>query len=391
MKHLVTIFFLLFSFALFNNCSPGFVLPESNGGEANNDQGELGDNADVLPEMTLKVDSIVAPLIDQAGNDPSKARSMVVGIVYKGQPKLLFYGKDDQGNRPNAKSVYPLNSITKMLTGIITARGIIDGDFGLSIPARNLINGQLANSIDPNIRMGMLLAHYSGLPDLPSNLSGPDGSRASNYSRGELISCLTSLCNGATAPGSGYAYSNMGLGIAAIALEDFYGAQNYQELFNEKMAKDLGLNDTHLSEMDFYPVDYEQRIVLGRTPGGNLIPPAEMGILAGAGGLLTTGEDMLKLSQMLAKPDSRWAPIMNEASKTIAAKDADTNLAYGFESYMNDSDQVFAKAGGQIGFGSYIAWSPSLESAVFILIDQGGTRFMKNTTSAIVDAFQEGE
>jgi CubicO group peptidase (beta-lactamase class C family) len=342
---------------------------------------ELPDNLssnspESIPEYNLdtnvvaRINTLINANIDTTGTDTDKFRSAVVGVVNGSEFALLFYGEDQNGRLPNKISVYPLSSLTKMLTGIILAKGVVAEDFSRNTQIETLLSSDL-NSDIPGVTLGMIVSHYSGLENLPPNRTGPLESPYADYSRSNLKTCLSSICSYAYPVGSTFHYSNLGIGLLGVALTDFYGHSSYEDLFSEKIGKALELKSTHVNESSNISTILSN-IVIGRKSDGTLVNPAEMGVLAGAGALLSSGDDMLKILKVLTAPNNTWSLAMAEAQTVIKPISGNRSICYALERYLNHSNTVYAKGGGQSGYSSYIAWVPDLKAGAFILSDQGG-------------------
>ena len=365
--------FLAFSTA----CSDGFSAEII---EAPGPQGTIGTDINADDAAQLKVKNSVVEFMNEHlevdGSDASKFRSAIVGVIHN-------------GTAPTASTVYPLNSITKMLTGIIMAKGEIDGDFSKSNEIGTLLNNDLQVDVT-GVTLGMLVGHHSGLGFLPSNGSGSGDSPYSSYSRSNLGLCLSNLnCSFQFPIGESYHYSNIGIGLLGLGLIDHYSLTDFEELFSQKIGMPLNLSSTHVND-DAYTIGISTNIVKGRSSNGRLIDPAKMGVLAGAGALLSSGSDMLKVLEMLVAPKGQWNSVMQKAQDKLGIINDSRSICYGFDSYLNGPNEVFAKSGGQAGYSSYIVWSPSLNSGVFILTDQANLiPDLSEISDKIIDSIQE--
>jgi len=332
--------------------------------------------------MITSLNNIVNSYVDpNSAANSGKARSMVIGVYHGDKSGILFYGKDQNGNIPNGKSVYPLNSVTKMFTGLVAANGVVNGDFTKNTKASSLLNGTLGSSLNSTITLKQLASHYAGFKSMPTNTHGPQGTPAKGYNRTDLEACLaSSTCNASTkfaTPGTGYEYSNLGLALLELSIQDFYGDSSFESLVKTKLIDQIGMTDTH-ENLPSFNSSLISRFVNGRNSQGLIAGPSEMGDLGGAGSLLTTPDDMLKFINYLVFPNANFSKVLTEATTTLGFTSTGKNIAYAIESSLKGSDLYFEKNGSQAGYVSYVGWSNTGNFGFYILSDEGSTNFQKN-------------
>jgi CubicO group peptidase (beta-lactamase class C family) len=321
-------------------------------------------NGDVLLDnITNLADGYVG---SNASGRGSQLPTLVLGVVTPEFSKTLTFGKKPDGREPTDLDIYPISSVAKMFTGLIAARGAANNDFNRDTPVGELLKSDIAPLVG-DLTIGQLLTHRSGLIDMPKNLHFKESpnSPGTNYSRRELIECLQqSDCSLASSRPGTYLYSNLGLGLLGVALTDFYN-KSYEQLLSEYFVRGLGMTDTHTRSF----VTDESRIVKGLTANGAEVPPAKMGVLAGAGEILSTGRDMLILLETMLKPPAQWAEAVKIATTPIS--EGRISIGYAIESRNIQSMVLLGKAGSQAGYSSLIMWSPELQAGAFALTNKG--------------------
>ena len=103
------------------------------------------------------------------------------------------------------------------------------------------------------------------------------------------------------APGTSALYSNFGYDLLGVALANASG-KPYADLLKERLLDPLGMKDTAFNP----PADAKDRLMQGHYFDGSPMPnvPTPVGIEC-AGGLHTTGADMLRLDQVESRPRPR--------------------------------------------------------------------------------------
>lgn len=180
-----------------------------------------------------------------------------LGILDKDQNLQEYYFgsiSNDNASPPNSHSIFELGSITKTFTATLLARMILDGKVDLADELESLLpEGEVTmphwNGIKINI--GHLATHSSGLPKAPQGSAQPlpqdydpyDPYAA--YTTEYVYDYLNSYCDLLFEPGTQYAYSNTGMGLAGHVL-GLVDSSSYEEVLIRELLEPLGLNETSL-------------------------------------------------------------------------------------------------------------------------------------------------
>lgn len=288
--------------------------------------------------------------------------TLVFGLVSDELREVFTLARADAGAPPTARTLYPISSVSKLVTGLIAARGVIAGDFAASTPARELLASDLADAVGDRTVLE-LVTHTAGYNPNPSNWSGPPESPAADYSRAQLAACLAApMCSTARAVRGRYLYSNLSVGILGVALTDRYGV-TFERLVTERLTRELGMVDTHVRAF----AD-SARIVGGITLDGASVPPATMGALAPAGELLSTGDDPQRLVDGLLRPPTGLAAAVALATtpSTLAPQ-----VGFAIDVISRRGLDLRAKSGEQAGYSSMVLWCPSMRVGAFALTNLG--------------------
>ena len=247
-------------------------------------------------------------------------------------------------------------SVTKAITGILAARDVVEGRFTESAQVSTLLSADLAPLVGDRT-VAELVTHTGGYADNPRNLAFMTNplSPGTGYSRGQLEYCLRlPMCADGPKPRGQYQYSNLGVSLLGIALQDLHGV-SFDALVQERLAGPLGMTDTRVvSQSD------ATRWVTGLTPagtngmGGLIVQPATMGVLAASGELMSTTADMLRLLDVLTEPKGPLGPAIERATTSLRA---DGSMAWAIELRTMRGLSLAVKGGDQAGFSSMVMWS----------------------------------
>jgi CubicO group peptidase (beta-lactamase class C family) len=347
-------------------------LPEPGGaGIVDAGSGAVGAGPAVRDALTARAASFVGlgtVELDLAGGaeTASQLPTLVVGVVSPRFTGVLTFAAPGQPTRPTASTVYPLSSITKLVTGLLAARDVVDGEYPADAGLGSLLGADLSPLVGDRTVLEAV-THTAGYQANPTNLAFATMplSPAAGYSRAQLASCLASAnCSTARATRGEYLYSNLSVGLLGVALLDRRGV-DFETLVTERLTSVLQMSDTHTRA-----ASDESRMLLGVTPTGVAAPIATMGVLGPAGDLCTTGDDLMKLLDVLVRPRGALAPAITLA--TSPATDTG-RIAWAIDLVSPRSMRLLSKSGEQAGFSSQLMWSPTLGAGVFALTNRGAS------------------
>lgn len=236
--------------------------------------------------------------------DNGELASVVVAIIDGSDTAVLGFGR--KGRRaPDARTVYEIGSLSKTFTGLLLADAVKSGRVTLDQPVAALLPGvPIASYQGRAITLLDLATHRSGLPRIPANLHP---ARIDNpyagYGRAELKAFFDGYQPG-QAPGTAFAYSNLGYGLLGQALSES-GAKSYDTLVRERIAGPLGMRSTGV----LLSTSMRERLAPGHNALGTPVANWDFDALAGAGALRSDATDMLLYvrAMMRAAPDSAFA------------------------------------------------------------------------------------
>ena len=350
----------------------------------------------LAPELADAVARAVRPHVDPTGVDPALPTAIVVGVV-RGDAEAIFgFGRTaaNDGAPVGPHHLFAIGSVTKALTGLALAGAEERGLLAAADPARERVDGPLGPLLDERITLAHLVSHTAGFDSMPDNVGAPrdvdgDGqpdstpdSPARHYGREHLQACIDrGGCGLLSEPGSVYRYSNLGIGLLGLALVDGTGAHDYDHVHRTALTWGLEMDDT-ATLSDASLVRAEGRRVTGHMPagGGGEAQPAvaevgypDMGALTGAGGLISTGADLMALLRTLAQPAGHpLQAVVERATAPMHPVEDGSSVAYAIDvSQGADGTRTYSKGGVTPGFTSSLTWRPSARAGVVVLTNRG--------------------
>jgi D-alanyl-D-alanine-carboxypeptidase/D-alanyl-D-alanine-endopeptidase len=348
------------------------------------------------PELEAKVRAILEPI---TGQHPG----MVVGIIRDGKVHVVSIGevKKGSGEKPTAKTVFELGSLSKAFTGLLLASAEVDKQVALDddvqshLPADKTVlqlNGK-------PITLRSLMAHTSGIRrDLSCSPLGEllgqlklllipksmwEKSVADMYSF--LATCAPSF-----EPGTKFSYSNVGVSLLGLTLADLAGT-SWETLVVKTVTDVLDMPDTRV----FLGAEQTARRATGYSALG--IPVTSQvdsdACYIPAGGLQTTLADMLRyLAAQLGLLHTPLDTLVDKSHTTLtnAPGDSGKPTAYGYGWMMNtDEDGVewLGHAGATTGFMSVITFAPA-EGKGLVVLSNGYSMSLVSMTSPFIEASQ---
>jgi serine-type D-Ala-D-Ala carboxypeptidase/endopeptidase len=237
--------------------------------------------------LRLHTDLLVQPYLD---NDIIVG--MTIGVLREGKQEVFGYGRMSRDDRrvPDGDTIFEFGSATKVLTGILLADAVVQGRVKLDQAAGALLPAGVKMPANGNraITLQDLSTHVSGLPRIPDNMKvgDPDNPYA-DYREKDLYAFLNKH-KLARAPGTESEYSNLGQGLLGHLLS-LQAKSTYEDLVRNRIAVPLKMSSTRIT----IGKKSQSRFAPGYTGDGQPAANWDLPVLAGAGGVRTTVNDML--------------------------------------------------------------------------------------------------
>jgi serine-type D-Ala-D-Ala carboxypeptidase/endopeptidase len=296
-----------------------------------------------------------------------RTMGIVVATLELGkQPHIYTAGVSGVAGLPlDGNTVFEIGSITKVFTNTILADMVKRGEVSLDDPIAKYLpatvhvperNGKQITLVD-------LATQTSGLPRLPTNLAPADVNNPyADYSVKQLYEFLSSYTLTRDI-GSQYEYSNLGMGLLGHVLS-LRAHVPYPELVKQRVLDPLGMRETGVA---LTPV-MKSRMAQGFDANGAPQHLWDLPTLAGAGGLRSTANDMLKF--LAANLDSAHGPLgaamaMARAPRRVIGPDNSIGLAWNTVSLYGT--KVTWHNGGTGGFRTFIGLDDAHHRGVIVL------------------------
>ncbi len=312
--------------------------------------------------------------------------ALVVGLVHEGKREIYCHGTLGltDGRPPRGDMVFRIGSITKTFTGILLADMAARGEVRLSDPvARYLPEGTKTPSWEgTEITLLDLATHTSGLPRMPPYMGLTLGKllnwkllrdRYRGHTPDELFDRLDEMTL-SSRPGTSFAYSNLGMGLLAHALERAAGA-SYDELVRRRIAEPLGMSSTRV-ELTPSLAEYLVPGFYGAWrfgPVGVEVPAPrwQYPVLQGSGALLSSVEDLLRyLEANLDPPATPLGDAIRGAQLRRHDRDrvgGGVGLGWQLTPSPNEPIELVWHSGATSGYTSFLGFVPGREIGVVVL------------------------
>ncbi|CAD0224235.1 serine hydrolase [Chryseobacterium sp. JV274] len=317
----------------------------------------------------------------------TKANSFSIGIVKDGKTYTKHYGEIDKGkgNKANNSTLFEIASITKLFTGTLMAKAVLDGKVSLDDDIRKYITGSY-----PNLQFNGTPVKIKGLVSLKSgfNKDLPDKSellKERNYSTAFKIEKLEKAYTKEqffkdlksikveTLPGTVYNYNNGTLQLTAHILENVYG-KSYETLLKENILIPLKLNNTTLH------INKNETIANGYDGNGNLMPFLPYSLWGSQSYLKSTLTDLTTFLKFeLDKKNS----LVQESQRDLLNNKNYWNAYFWDEVTVNHNGRNARKHGGAFGTQNLFWVFPDYNIGISVITNQGGENTYGNLYNAV--------
>jgi CubicO group peptidase (beta-lactamase class C family) len=307
--------------------------------------------------------------------DAELLSGLVVALYDAGKREVHGFGKGPGGGAPDGSSLFELGSITRVYTGLLLADAIQRRELELDAQvAEYLPPGVTVPTRDKaTITVRHLALHSSGLPPLPPSIvTAPAADPFGAYDEDALYRDL-SRTRLDQAPGASIQLSNYGTGLLGFLIGRKIGA-GYKQALAARVLGPLELRDTLFA----VPAAAAPRRMVGTDDELAAVPHWTWDALAGAGGLVSSARDQLKLleAELDAAAGGKRLPLRNQMRLTQEPQlDPRSSENAGLGWLIDDAGRYWA-SGGTAGFRGYIAFDPKTRRGVVALA---------STSSPLVD------
>jgi CubicO group peptidase (beta-lactamase class C family) len=265
-----------------------------------------------------------------------------VAIIKNGS--VGFFGlhikKDTALSERNHQRVFEIGSISKVFTAALLAQTVLEGKLQLDDPIAQYIDMHLQDN--QAISFIQLANHTSGLPRLPTNFDPRENpsNPYKNYGERELGNYLKNGISLSESPNDTYAYSNLGPGLLGYLICNLEG-QTYEDLLQHKVASRYEMNHTSTDRSSV-----QEHLVEGLDEQGHMVTNWDLGILVGAGGILSSAEDLSKFALAHFDKSNRQLALTRVSTHTI---NHISDVGLGWEIIKRRSGDLWYKHNGRTG------------------------------------------
>jgi len=288
-----------------------------------------------------------------------------IAIIKNG--KVNYYGikrnNDTIYTSENYKSIFEIGSISKVFTSTLLAGFITDKKIKLNDNINDYLNLSFHNGI--KISFKELANHTSGLPALPTNLDltavNPENPYK-EYNKTNLEEYLTK--NLELSNKGKYQYSNLGAGLLGYTLSNISNV-SYDSLLHSKIFSKYNMLNSTTSVNKI-----NSTLIKGLDNKGNKVSNWEFSVLVGAGGILSTVEDLSKFAITQFNNSNKELELTRQ--KTFEIND-NMDIGLGWHILKSQSKNLwYWHNGGTGGYSSSMVIDTKTKNGIIILSNVSG-------------------
>lgn len=283
-----------------------------------------------------------------------------IAIISNG--KVSYYGikklSDAISTIDNQKSVFEIGSISKVFTSTLLANFVINGKVKLNENINDYLKTPFNNNIE--ITFVDLANHTSGLPRLPTNLDlskvNPENPYK-DYNEKELKEYLTNQLE--LSKKGKYQYSNLGAGLLAYTLSKIDNV-SFESLLQNKIFSKYDMQNSTANSNKI-----KGNLVRGLNNEGIEVPNWDFSVLAGAGAIFSTVEDLSHFA--ISQFDDSNKELKLTREKTFEIND-NMDISLGWHILKSQSDNLwYWHNGGTGGYSSSMVIDDKSKNGIIIL------------------------
>ncbi|MGB7731458.1 MAG: serine hydrolase domain-containing protein [Candidatus Acidiferrum sp.] len=318
----------------------------------------------VLPEFPAN-EAIQGLLNDRLRQ--KHAVGLIVGLLDSNGSRVISAGTTGNPARPeiDERTLFEIASITRIFTAVALADAVHRGTLSLEDPLSKFLTPPAGGIGDRTLKE--LVTHTSGLPRLPSgfawwwNLLRHPRDPYANYSHRDLDAYIKTL-RGSSLPRGKFLYSNLGAGLLGNVLAAHENT-DYASLIAKRVTTPLQLSRTFLQ----VPQSEQSFVAQPHTKSLRPTPIWTMASLPGAGGLLSSMQDMLRFASAAL---SATPPLFPSMIQPLAKADGtDRSVGLGWMLRATPEYQVAWHNGGTFGSRSFLGLEFKTGRAIVVLAD----------------------
>jgi CubicO group peptidase (beta-lactamase class C family) len=299
---------------------------------------------------------------------------MVIGLLDERGARVFHAGKLDNGTdqEVNADTVFEIGSITKTFTSLLALEMAKRGELSLDDPVTKYLplSVKVPSQDGKQITILNLAVQDSGLPFNPTNFIGTnDEEHYDSYTTERMYSFLSGYAL-KDPPGTKFQYSNLGMSLLGH-IQERVSKANFESLVLERICRPLQMENTFVTA----PSALKSRMAVGHDEKGNRAPDFALQVMAPAGALHSTVNDLLKyLAAEIGLTNFPLSQLMQQ-SQVIRHTDSPdlgkTAMPWVDQNaFSPPGTELLGHAGGTLGSVAFIGFDKKQRRGVVILSNQ---------------------
>lgn len=311
-----------------------------------------------------RLDSVVEAAVLSFIQSPQNC-GISIGISTNGTTSFYNYGETSRGAKTitTDTTIYEIGSVTKTFCGLLLANAVTEKRINLEDDIRDYLPGKYSDLTFGKsiIRIKHLVNHTSGLPSLPENIMTSPGFDSlnpyKNYSKAMMLDQLKKI-RLQSEPGKDCEYSNYGMAILGLVLEDIY-KKTFEELVKEKITLPNNMKNTTIT------LSGEQQKIFAQGYNGDGIetPHWDLDGFRAAGAFRSNTRDLMNYLDYNLKEEDAAAKLAH----TITFSDHQVVGLSWFISKTKAGNSLIWHNGGTYGFSSFCGFIKEKNCSVVIL------------------------
>jgi D-alanyl-D-alanine-carboxypeptidase/D-alanyl-D-alanine-endopeptidase len=314
-----------------------------------------------MKKLSTEIEKVIQERVDGG-----YSVSIVVGVLDENDSKFYNYGRKAKNSTQdvNENTIYEIGSITKVITSLILADMVEEGELSLDDPIDKFLPREVKIPMGngKKITLKHLATHTSGLPSMPENFA-PKDMRIPyvDYTVGEMYDFLSHYTLTRDI-GAQYEYSNLGFGLLGHILAS-KSNMTFEQLVVKRICNELGLKNTTIS------LTPQQQALLAKGHVGDIeVTNWDFLAFEGAGALRSTASDMLTfLSAEIGLKESRLHSAMEKTQIAYASGITGLEMGLGWHIHKKFGSEIIWHNGGTGGYHSFIGFDKKNKNAVVVL------------------------
>ncbi|MEE4420796.1 serine hydrolase domain-containing protein [Streptomyces bugieae] len=295
------------------------------------------------------------------GQAEGRAPSMVGAVVREGRPVWMGSRGSVEGAAPHGDVQYRIGSLTKTLIAVLVMRLRDEGLLRLDDP----VGKHLKSTPVPEATIAQLLSHSSGLTAEPR---GPWWERTAGELRPEPADLFDDRPQ-RLAAGRRHHYSNPGYALLGAVVERLRGGTPWYEVLRDEVLQPLGMARTTLDPQAPHANGWAVH------PWADALlpePAHDTGLMAPAGQLWSTPDDLCRWGAFLLRGDDRVLSASTVAEMRTPAVPPEENgwdagYGLGLQLVRRGGRRLAGHTGSMPGFLATLWTDPEEDVAVIVL------------------------